>query len=82
MLTFMMIPDTEKFLEVASKSRGDIFLHLPDGSLCDLKHSHVAQQVLKAMEPGREGLKLSLSSGEDVPAFLRYMQEAALDRTA
>lgn len=77
MLTFMLLPNTEKFLQIVAHSRGDVLLHLADGSLCDLKHSHTARQLLRTLKPGEEGLCISLSNPDDIPAFLRYMQDAA-----
>lgn len=78
MFTVMMLPNAERFLELAARSCGEVLLHLPDGSLCDLKRDHTARQLLKTLRPGREGLQISLSDRGDAPAFLRYLQEAAL----
>lgn len=77
MMTIFMMPDPEKFLKVVFQSRGQVLLHLPDGSRCDLKRSVVAGQLLRVMEPGREGLRISLTDQQDLPAFVRYMGEAA-----
>lgn len=76
MMTIFMIPDPEKFMKVVFQSRGEVLLHLPDGSCCDLKRSIVAGQLLRVMEPGREGLRISLTDQGDLPAFARYMSEA------
>ena len=78
MLTLMEIPDVEKFLDLAANSGGDVLLHLPDGSLCDLKRNCVARQLLRVLGSGRGGLRLTLSSRDDIPAFLDYMLQAGL----
>lgn len=78
MLTFMMIPDTEKFLRLVSKSRGHVEVQLPDGSRCDLKENRTARQLLQVLSPGEDGLRITLSDQRDLPGFFRYMREAAL----
>lgn len=77
MITFMRIPNAEEFLRIIERSRGKVILHLPDGGLCDLKRDRTARQLLRAMKPGEDGLRISFSDPRDIPAFLRYMQEAA-----
>lgn len=78
MLTFFLIPDTERFLELVNKSRGEVALHMPDGSRCDLKHSGGARQMLEAAKSRKTGVEISLSNRRDVTPFIRYMEEAAL----
>lgn len=78
MLTFTVLPDREKFLSLARHSRGAVLLHLPDGSVCDLRRDNTARQLLLTMAPGQGGLRVSLADRGDIPAFIRYMQEAAL----
>lgn len=73
MFKIMMMPDAENFLGVVERSYGQVLLHLPDDSRCDLKRDHTARQLLRTMRPGREGLCVSLSDARDVPAFLDYM---------
>lgn len=73
MFKIMMLPDTENFLRVVEHSRGQVLLHLPDDSRCDLKRDHTARQLLRVMRPRKEGLSISLSDARDVPAFLDYM---------
>ncbi len=73
MFQIMMLPDAEDFLSVVERSRGQVLLHLPDDSRCDLKRDHTACQLLRVMRPGKEGLSISLSDARDVPAFLDYM---------
>lgn len=73
MLKIHLMPDTEKFLSLVRQSCGDVLLHLPDGSQCNLKRSHTAQQLLRAMRPGQDGISLSFSDPGDVPAFVRHL---------
>lgn len=73
MFKIMMLPDADHFLNVVEHSRGQVLLHLPDNTRCDLKRDNTARQLLRAMRPGREGLCISLSDARDVPAFLDYM---------
>lgn len=78
MLKIMLMPNAEKFLSLVKQSCGDVLLHLPDGSQCSLKQDNTAGQLLRTMRPGRDGISISFSNPGDVPAFLRYMMEAAL----
>lgn len=78
MLTFMMIPNTERFFQIVEGSRGEVALCLPDGGRCDLKRDAAARQLVRGLRPGGEGLRVSLSDCGDMPAFFRYMREAAL----
>lgn len=73
MFKIMMLPDAENFINVVEHSRGQVLLHLPDDSCCDLKRDNTARQMLRAMRPREEGLCISLSDARDVPAFLDYM---------
>ena len=73
MFQIMMLPDAENFLNVVERSRGQVLLHLPDHSRCDLKRDHTARQLLRLMSPRKEGLSISLSDARDVPVFLDYM---------
>ncbi len=50
--------------------------HLPDDTLVDLKEDHTAQQLLRAMDLGQNGLRFSLSESSDLPEFIRYMAES------
>ncbi len=80
MFKIMMMPDAEDFLNVVEHSRGQVMLHLPDGTRCDLKRDHTARQLLRAMRPSRDGLCVSLSDARDAPAFLDYMIGSARPR--
>lgn len=73
MFKIMMLPDADNFLNVVEHSRGQVLLHLPDNTSCDLKRDNTARQLLRAMRPTEEGLCISLSDARDVPAFLDYM---------
>ena len=80
MFKIMMLPDKENFLRVVEHSRGQVLLHLPDDSRCDLKRDHTARQMLRVMRPRQEGLCISLSDARDMPAFLDYMIGSARAR--
>lgn len=77
MLKVMLIPDVERFLEKVQDCRGDVLLHLPDGSACDLKKDHTAAQMLKMLKNDANELNISLTDPRDYPIFLRYMMCAA-----
>lgn len=72
------IPDTNRFLDLVGKSRGDVTLHLPDGSQVELKQNHTAQKLLQIMHPGRSGLDIHLSNSADTLDFIQYMMEAGV----
>ena len=72
-----MMPNAETFLSLVKKSRGDVLLHLPDGSRCSLKQDHTAQQLLQVTQPGRDGISISFSDPGDTPAFFQYLAEMA-----
>lgn len=81
MFQIMMLPDAENFFHVVEQSRGQVLLHLPDNSSCDLKRDNTARQLLRVLRPGRDGLCISLSDARDVPAFLDYMIGSARARS-
>lgn len=76
MLKVMLIPDVEKFLEKIQTCRGDVLLHLPDGSTCDLKNDHTAMQMLKMLKNDQNELDISLTDPRDYPVFLNFMMRA------
>ena len=78
MFKIMLLPSVEKFLSLVRQSCGDVLLCLPDGSRCSLKRDHTAQQMLRTMQLGRDGISVRFSDPGDVPAFLRYLMGAAL----
>lgn len=77
MFKILFIPNAETFLSLISRSRGDVLLHLPDGSRCSLKRDHTAQQMLQVTQPGRNGISISFSDPGDAPAFFQYLVEMA-----
>lgn len=77
MLKVMLIPDMEKFLEKVQNCRGDVLLHLPDGSVCNLKKDNTALQMLKMLKNNKNELDISLTDPRDYPVFLNYMMCAA-----
>lgn len=76
-LQITSLPNAEKFLEVVGRSRGNVFLQLPDHTQCDLKRDHTARQIIRAMRPGRDGLCITLSDPRDSFGFMQYMMESA-----
>ena len=78
MMSFMMIPNAERFLRIVEGRRGEVALCLPDGGRCDLKRDPAARYLVRTLCSGGEGLRVSLSDRGDLPAFFRYMREAAL----
>ena len=77
MLKIMMISDTEKFLEKVRECEGEVKLHLPDGSTCDLKNDHTAVQLLKLLHSTNHEMDISLSNPSDYMPIMRYMMCAA-----
>ncbi|MDY5220870.1 MAG: hypothetical protein ACI4O8_11830 [Aristaeellaceae bacterium] len=77
MLRIMLISDMEKFLEKVQSCQGDVLLHLPDGTVCNLKEDHTAIQMLKMMQLDGKGLNLSLTDVRDYPIMVNYMMNAA-----
>lgn len=75
MIQLMQMPDAERFIDVVNQSRGDVFVQLPDSSLCNLKTDHSAQQLIKLLNPQKADLSIILSDPDDVPAFFRYMTD-------
>ncbi len=41
--------NTERFMNRVAESRGDVYLRLADGSLCDLKHDRLASALFRTM---------------------------------
>ena len=77
MLKIMLISDMEKFLEKVQSCQGDVLLHLPDDTVCNLKEDHTAIQMLKMMQLDGKGLNLSLTDVRDYPIMVNYMMNAA-----
>ena len=77
MLKIMLISDMEKFLEKVNSCQGDVLLHLPDGTVCNLKEDHTALQMLRMMKINGKGLNLTLTDVRDFPIMMNYMMSAA-----
>lgn len=70
--------DRESFLKQLAESRGSVYLHLNDGTVCDLKHDAKARALLSVLGAPAEGLRISTADPADAAGFLRYMLEAGL----
>lgn len=77
MIRLMYIQNMEKFTEALGKCQGNVLLHLPDNTTCDLKSNPAAAQVLKLLPTGYNDLRLSFSDSHDSSVFMRYMMVAA-----
>jgi len=77
MLKIMLISDMEKFLNKINQCEGDVLLHLPDDTVCDLKKDHTAIQMLKMMDTNHSELDLTLTEPRDYAIMLGYMMQAA-----
>lgn len=73
----IQVLDKERFLHQVAQSRGSIYLHFADGSVCDIKHDRSAAKLLQLMDAAPAGgLNISVDDPADVPGFLTYMLEA------
>ena len=77
MIKIMLISNMQKFLEKIQKCHGDVLLHLPDDTVCNLKEDHTALQMLRMMKLNGKGLDLSLTDVRDYPIMMNYMMSAA-----
>ena len=77
MLKIMLISDMEKFLNKINQCEGDVLLHLPDDTVCDLKKDHTAIQMLKMMDTNHSELDLTLTEPRDYAIMMGYMMQAA-----
>lgn len=77
MLKIFRINDVDKFMEKVNDCQGEVNLHLPDGSVCDLKKDRTAVQLLELLHPEDCELDISLSDPRDCIPLLRYMMCAA-----
>ena len=77
MFKIMLISDMEKFLEKVNSCHGDVLLHLPDDTVCNLKEDHTALQMLRMMKINGKGLNLTLTDVRDFPIMMNYMMNAA-----
>ena len=77
MFKIMLISDMEKFLEKVNNCHGDVLLHLPDDTVCNLKEDHTALQLLRMMKLNGKGLNISLTDVRDYPIMMNYLMNAA-----
>lgn len=77
MIKIMMISDMEQFLNKVQSCHGDVMLHLPDGTQCNLKSDHIAIQLLKMLHSTNRELDLSLTDARDFPIIMQYMMWSA-----
>ena len=77
MLKVLLIPDMEKFLEKVRGCSGEVLLHLPDETTCNLKEDHIAVQMLRMLKNNENELNISLTDPRDYPVFLNLMMSAA-----
>ena len=77
MLKIMLISDMEKFLEKVNNCHGDVLLHLPDDTVCNLKEDHTALQLLRMMKLNGKGLNITLTDVRDYPIMMNYLMNAA-----
>lgn len=68
--------DKKRFMEQVAASRGSVFLHMADGTICDIKHNPMAASMLMTMEAPADGIRLSFADPDDMGGFFRYMMEA------
>lgn len=78
MLKVMKISNMDLFLEKIRACEGEVMLHLPDGTTCDLKNDHTAVQLLTLLHSTDHELDISLSNPRDYLPIMNYMMcEAA-----
>lgn len=72
-LKFYLTPDFEKFTNLVEQSEGNIFLELPDNSLCNLKNNEVSTELL--VQEINKGHKISiyLTENKDYFRFVSFM---------
>lgn len=67
------IENTEKFIQMVENSRGNVFLKLPNETLCDLKQNEAVLQMLWMINPEEIWLDLFLTDSQDSYNFMAYM---------
>ena len=77
MIKIMKIANVDEFLKNVQKCEGDVNLHLPDGSICDLKKDHTATQILAMLHSIDHEMDISLTDARDYAPIMRYMMCAA-----
>lgn len=69
--------DTRRFMKRVAQSKGDVYLHLADGNLCNLKQDCMASALFESMDMPEEGIEVSFSDTQDVSCFFQYLMETA-----
>ena len=77
MIKIMLISNMEKFLEKIQSCHGDVLLHLPDDTVCNLKNDHTALQILTMLHSTNRELDISLTDVRDYGIIMDYMMSAA-----
>ena len=77
MIKIMLISNMEKFLEKVQNCYGDVLLHLPDDTVCNLKSDHTALQILRMMHTSNHELDISLTDVRDYATIMNFMMSAA-----
>lgn len=70
------VGNVDKFISMVKKSRGSIYLELPNQMLCDLKQNEEALQMLYMINPKELWLELFLTNQQDSHDFMNYMVSA------
>lgn len=65
--------NVEKFIGMVKNSHGNVYLELPNQTLCDLKHNEEALQMLYMINPREFWLELFLTDQQDSYDFITYM---------
>ena len=77
MIQIKFISNMNRFFRTLERCKGDVILHLPDDSTCNLSHDKTARQLLDMADTRKKELSLSLTNAGDFPLFLSFMLEAA-----
>jgi hypothetical protein len=77
MIKIMLIPNMEKFFAKIENCQGDVMLNLPDGSECNLKTDHIAQQIVRMLHSENEPLDIRLTDPRDYAPIMSFMMSAA-----
>ena len=77
MIKIMLISNMEKFLEKIQSCHGDVLLHMPDDTVCNLKNDHTALQILTMLHSTNRELDISLTDVRDYGIIMNYMMSAA-----
>lgn len=72
-LKFYLTPDFEKFTNLVEQSEGNIFLELPDNSLCNLKNNEVSTELLVQVINKGHKITICLTENKDYFRFVSFM---------